>query len=137
MTDPQLIFKRIISDNENERISAANLLYQRFTKDGGHPDDWIIREKNGDALRNLADREAAARKTAEERQKYAEADADKARKASAKTQAENAKLREQLDKAKARTKAAPNPSAYVDLFSGLLRRPRWTSSRQSRSLSGW
>jgi hypothetical protein len=59
------------------------------------------------------------RHAADARREYAEADADKARKARVKADAENAKLREQLNKAK-RAKAAPNPSAYVDLFSGLL-----------------
>jgi hypothetical protein len=119
MTDPQLIFKYLRSDNEAERIVAANKLHAFFTKNGGHPDDWIIREKNGDSLRRLADMEASLRKNAEEMRKYAEADADNARKARAKTQAENAKLREQLDKARA-AKAAPDPSVYVGLFSGLL-----------------
>jgi hypothetical protein len=119
MTDPQLIFKYLRSDNEAERIVAANKLHAFFTKNGGHPDDWIIREKNGDSLRRLADMEASLRKNAEEMRKYAEADAAKERKARAKTQAENAKLREQLDKAK-QAKPAPDPTVYVDLFSGLL-----------------
>jgi hypothetical protein len=133
MTDPQLIFKRLISDNENERKNAANLLYQWFTKDGGHPDDWIIREKSGDSLRRVADMEAGLRKTAEEMRKYAESDAVKERKARAKADAENAKLRDQLEKAR-EAKAAPDPSACVDLLSGLLYRRLWINSRQSRSV---
>jgi hypothetical protein len=79
--NPQLIFKYLRSDNENERIVAANKLYNFFTSGGGHPDDWIIREKNGDSLRRLADMEASLRKNAEEMRKYAEADAAKERKA--------------------------------------------------------
>src|SRR6202162_5001474 len=119
MTDPQLIFTYLRSDNEAERMNAANLLYQKFTSGGGHPDDWIIRKKDDDHLRRFADMEAALRKTAEGRRKYAEADAAKERKAREKANAENAKLREQLEKAR-KAKVAPDPSERVDLLSGLL-----------------
>src|SRR3954452_2368624 len=119
MTDPQLIFKYLKSDNENERIAAANKLHSFFNSGGGHPDDWIIREKNGDAVRNLVNSSDTMRKHADESRKYAEADAAKARKDRDKTKADNAKLREQLDKAR-QAKTAPDPSVYVDLFSGLL-----------------
>jgi hypothetical protein len=45
MIDPQEIFKRLASDSEAERIVAAHKLYESFTKDGGHPDDWLLHKK--------------------------------------------------------------------------------------------
>lgn len=57
----------------------------------------------------------------EDQRKRAEAAATKERKAREKADAENAKLREQLNKATERAKAAPNPpDERVDILSGLL-----------------
>jgi hypothetical protein len=108
---------------------AANKLYESFTKEGGHPDDWEIHKKgNGanplDAKLRRAENDARMaemeRRLEEDQRKQAEAAATKERKAREKADAENAKLREQLSRAKERVKTAPSPSERVDILSGLL-----------------
>ena len=129
--DPHKIFKRFASDNEAERMVAANKLYESF-KAGGHPDDWELFKKGTapkpkstlaevEAAMSKADAEFARmeRQFEEDRRKKAEAATEKERKARAKAEAETAKLREQLDEAR-KAKAAPDPSVRVDLLSGLL-----------------
>jgi hypothetical protein len=129
LIDPHLIFKRLRSDNEAERMVAANKLYENFTKDGGHPDDWEIHKKgNGanplDAKLHRAVNDARMaemeRQLEEDQRKRAEAAVAKERKAREKADVENAKLREQLNRAKERAKNAPNPNERVDILSGLL-----------------
>jgi hypothetical protein len=119
LIEPHQIFKCLRSDNEAERIVAANKMYASFKNSGGHPDDWELVRKGDDKQRRLADLEGSLRKSAEAQRQFAEADAAKERKAREKAEAGNAKLREQLNKARA-AKAAPDPSERVDLLSGLL-----------------
>ena len=125
------IFKRLRSDNPNERETAAHKLYESFVADGGHPDDWEIRKKGMKAPRSngglndamwegRCNLEEVRRKNAEERRDEAQQEAKREREARDKADAELAKLREQLNKAKARAKAAPDPTERVDLLSGLL-----------------
>jgi hypothetical protein len=132
------IFKRLRSDNPNERETAAHKLYESFVADGGHPDDWEIRKKGTKASRSKGglndamwearyntsqlnrDLEEVLRKNAEERRDEAQQEAKLEREARDKADAEVAKLREQLSKAKARAKAAPDPTERVDLLSALL-----------------
>jgi len=109
---------------------AANKLYESFKNGGGHPDDWEILKKGDganprhDAKVRMAENNARMaemqRQLEEAQRKRAEAAAAEDRKAREKTDAENAKLREQLNKARARTTAAPDPTERVDLLSGLL-----------------
>ena len=60
MVDPQKIFKRFASDNEAERAVAAAKLYQFFTKDGGHPDDWSLHKAGTKPPRDRAASNRAA-----------------------------------------------------------------------------
>ena len=132
MIDPQNIFKRLRSDNEAERMVAANKLYESFKNGGGHPDDWELHKKGtapkhksgsaeeAEARMAKADAEWAEmeRQHEADKRKQAEVAAGKERKARAKAEAEAAKLREQLKEAK--TKPAADPTECVDLFSRLL-----------------
>jgi hypothetical protein len=130
MIDPHNIFKRLGSNNEAERMVAANKLYESFKNGGGHPDDWEILKKgaasksDSDARARQAEADAEMgemlRKDEADKRKQAEAAADTERKARANAEAEAAKLREQLDKAKTQAKAAPDSTECVALFSRLL-----------------
>jgi hypothetical protein len=137
MTDPHKIFKRLRSDNEAERTVAANKLYESFKNGGGHPDDWELYRKGTapkpnpslDEVRvRMAEHEAkiaeACHQAEEMRRRHAEVDAARDRKAREKADAENAKLREQLDKAKEEAKTSRGPNERVDLLSGLLSQER-------------
>ena len=90
MINQHNIFKRLRSDNPNERETAAHKLYESFVADGGHPDDWEIRKKGTKAPRSNGglndamwearlklpmdrDLEEVLRKNAEERRDEAQA----------------------------------------------------------------
>jgi hypothetical protein len=139
LIDPNKIFKRLVSENEQERITAVNMFFDSVRKFGDHPDDWEFRRKDPNASHANGDlHEAAAkmweglheaaeadRKWAERRQKKAEAalkreqkKAQTEREAREKADAELAKLREQMKKDHA--KAASGRSERVDVLSGLL-----------------
>ncbi len=120
MIDPHNIFKRLRSDCEAERMVAANKLYgvSRTAADIpmiGKSERRAATQKHRYARqpkRCMSTRQASAKK--------AEASAAKERKAREKADAQNAKLREQLNTAKTQAKAAPDPNKRVDLLSGLL-----------------
>jgi hypothetical protein len=118
------IFKRLSSDNPNERHIAADKLYESFKRDGGHPDDWELRRRGHHGAHILADVEASLRAAAELREQAerkarekAELEAERQSEARAQAEAELSRLREQLRRAKRKT----TTTEYVDLLSGLLK----------------
>jgi hypothetical protein len=133
-TDPHQILKLIVSKNENERISAANRLFEACERKEWHPDDWRP-QKNGRTERlppvaeamwqaKLATVERARQiaeiklESAQELAQRVKERAEREHKAREKAEADVEKLKEQLNKAKA--KAKPGPTRTVDLLSSLL-----------------
>ena len=117
--NPNQVFKRLKSDNENERIVASQKLYDMFTKDGGHPDDWEIKKKgDSTAAERMAQRAQAVAAMLEEELKKQRAAAEKERKAHAKTEE---MLQEQLRQARAFAASAAAPDdEWADFADCLL-----------------
>ena len=139
MIDPNKIFKRLVSQNEQERIIAVNMFFESVKKFGDHPDDWEFRRKDAPTSHANGDLHEAAAKMWEELHRAAEADRKRAksqqrkaeaalkreqeraqteRQAREKADAELAKLREQLKEGT--HKEHPIRTERVDLLSGLL-----------------
>jgi hypothetical protein len=119
------IFKRLGSDNPNERHIAADKLYESFKRDGGHPDEWEIRRRGHEDSGHTSAGEAASlraaaklRERAERKaRERAELEAERQSQAREQAEAEVSRLREQLRRAKRK----PTATEYVDLMSGLLK----------------
>jgi hypothetical protein len=138
LIDPNKIFKRLVSQNEQERIIAVNMFFESVKKFGDHPDDWEFRRKDAPTSHENGDLDEAAAKMWEELHRAAEADRKRAksqqrkaeaalkreqeraqteRQAREKADAELAKLREQVKKAHTKR---PDRTERVGLLSGLL-----------------